>query len=172
MSDREGASCSPTLHPDSICAAAGYKLCCSSPWDDIAQLILRRKRSLILAPDTAYIVFLPRLVIFNNNSLPHASLQPLDVEMFLGRVMEGRGVPKEDHLFYSILFRCGIYKGSRIGSKRKANILLNRRPPQRRQLQPSLSSFSLPALSSMTWFEDHLQGDQKVIFPALAPCAA
>ncbi|OPJ75094.1 hypothetical protein AV530_018548 [Patagioenas fasciata monilis] len=57
--------------------------------------------------------------------------------------------------------RCGIYKGSRIGSKRKANILLNWRPPQHRQLQPSLSSFSLPALSSMTWFEDHLQGDQK-----------
>lgn len=80
--------------------------------------------------------------------------------------MEGRGVPEEDRLFYSILFRCGIYKGSKIGSERKANILLNWRPPQHRQLQPSLSSFCLPVLSSMTWFEDHLQWDQKVIFPS------
>lgn len=55
--------------------------------------------------------------------------------------------------------RCGIYKGSRIGSKRRQIFFW--RLPQHRQLQPSLSSFSLPALSSMTWFEDHLQGDQK-----------
>lgn len=77
--------------------------------------------------------------------------------MFIGRVIKGRGVLEEDHLFYSILFRCGIYKGSKIGSERKAHILLYWRLPQNRQLQPSLSLFSLPVLSSMTWFEDHLQ---------------
>lgn len=77
--------------------------------------------------------------------------------MFSGRVIKGRGVLEEDRLFYSILFRCGIYKGFKIGSERKAHILLNWRLPQNRQLQPSLSLFPLPVLSSMTWFEDHLQ---------------
>lgn len=84
-------------------------------------------------------------------------MHPWSLLMFLGRVIKGCGVLEEDNLFYSILFRCGIYKSSKIGSKRKANILLNWRLPQNRQLQPSLSLFSLPVLSSMTWFEDHLQ---------------
>lgn len=76
--------------------------------------------------------------------IPSPILQSLDVEMFSRRVVEGCVMPEEDHLFYSILFRCGIYKGSEIGSEGKANILLNWRPPQHRQLQLSLSSFSLP----------------------------
>lgn len=100
-----------------------------------------------------------------------ALMHPWSLWMFLGRVIKGRGVLEVDHLFYSILFRCGIYKGSKTGNERKAIILLNWRLPQNRQLQPSLSLFFLPVLSSMTWFGDHLQWDQKVIFPVLAPHA-
>lgn len=58
-------------------------------------------------------------------------------------------MPEEDHLFYSILFRCGIYKGSKIGSERKVNILLNWRPPNTDSCSPA--SPRSPCQFSQAW---------------------
>lgn len=169
-SDREQAGCSPTLCPASVllqvvsCAGEVTDVCTAGSgltlftWfsEGIGTLsLIQTQHTLFSSLDWLFLTVIPALV------------HPWSLWMFLGRVIKGRGVLEVDHLFYSILFRCGIYKSSKTGSERKANILLNWRLPQNRQLQPSLSLFSLPVLSSMTWFEDHLQWDQKVIFPVL-----
>lgn len=144
---------------DGCTAGSGLTLFTWSSEGSETSSLLQTQHKLLSSLDWLFLTIIPALVHL------------WSLWMFLGRVIQGFGVLEEDNLFYSILFRCGIYKGSKIGSKRKAHILLNWRLPQNRQLQSSLSLFSQPVLSSMTWFEDHLQWDQKVIFPVLAPHA-